>query len=147
MVDQILRILETEWLVVSVCANPDIFHPDFALMSYSITLLYNLTFEKKIFYNLKERNIIGICEELYKAKDKTIQFASRTLGAILKQEDIDIINSPSKVARSYLYFIENTIDDDTLTYHGIKLDGVLTNLEGMFTVNGVNLTSDLFILL
>lgn len=100
-------------------------------MSYSITLLYNLIFEKKIFHHLKTKNVSDICENLYKSKERTIQFASRTLGAILNQEDIDELDSPSNVARSYTYFIENTIDDITLTYHGIKLDGVLTNLEGM----------------
>ncbi|CAF3728572.1 unnamed protein product [Rotaria sp. Silwood1] len=72
-----------------------------------------------------------ICKKLYKAQDATIQFAARTLAAILNQEDIDEIDSPSKMARSYVYFIENTIDDVTLTYHGIKLDGVLTNLEAI----------------
>jgi len=134
MVDQMIEIIKTKALIKSVQINAELFHADVALMSYSITLLYNLTFEKKIFYDLKDKNIIDICEELYTAKDKTIQFASRTLGAILNQEDIDIIDSPSKVARSYLYFIENTIDDVTLTYHGIKLDGVLTNLEGIFII-------------
>ncbi|UJR07651.1 hypothetical protein I4U23_011939 [Adineta vaga] len=129
MVDHMIGILRSEPLIISVHKNAELFHADVALMSYSITLLYNLTFEKKIFYDLKYRNVISVCEKLYEAIDRTIQFASRTLGAILNQEDIDEIDSPSKVARSYLYFIENTIDDITLTYHGIRLDGVLTNLE------------------
>src|SRR5204863_216696 len=130
--DQMIKIIKTKALIKSVRLNAELFHADVALMSYSITLLYNLTFEKKIFYILKDKNVRRSCKKLYKAKDKTIQFASRTLGAILNQEDIDAINSPSKVVRSCLYFIENTIDDETLAYHGIKLDGVLTNLESMF---------------
>jgi len=134
MVEQMIEILKTKSLITSVRENAELFHSDVALMSYSITLLYNLTFEKKIFYDLKNREVISVCEELYTARDKTIQFASRTLGAILNQEDIDEIDSPSKVARSYLYFIENTLDDVTLTYHGIKLNGVLTNLESMCVV-------------
>ncbi|CAF2946201.1 unnamed protein product [Rotaria sp. Silwood2] len=131
VVDQMIEILQEKSLINSVCKNAASFHPDVALMSCSITVLYNLTFEKKIFYDLKDRNVIDICKKLYKAKDTTIQFAARTLAAILNQEDIDEMDSPSKVSRSYLYFIENTIDDVTLTHHGIKLDGVLTNLEGM----------------
>jgi len=134
MVDQMIEILKTESLIKSVKINVELFHADVALMSYAITLLYNLTFEKKIFFDLKDKNVINICKNLYNAKDKTIQFAARTLGTILNQEDIDNIYHPTKVARSYLYFIENTIDDITLTYHGIKLDGVLTNLESMFII-------------
>lgn len=125
-----IEILATESLIRSVSKNAELFHADVALMSYAITLLYNLTFEKKIFFNLKDEKVINICKNLFNAKDKTIQFAARTLAAILNKEDIDEIDSPTKVARSYLYFIENTIDDITLTYHGIKLDGILTNLEG-----------------
>jgi hypothetical protein len=136
VIDQMIEILKTESLIKSVEVNAELFHADVALMSYSITLLYNLTFEKKIFYDLKLKNVINICENLFGAKDKTIQFAARTLSAILNKEDIDEMDSPTKVARYYLYFIENTIDDLTLTYHGIKLDGVLTNLEGMLTSVG-----------
>ncbi|CAF4929643.1 unnamed protein product [Rotaria sp. Silwood1] len=131
VVDQMIEILKDKSLIEHVNKNVGLFHPDVALMSYSITLLYNLTFEKKIFYDLKDRNVINSCKKLYKAQDATIQFAARTLAAILNQEDIDEIDSPSKMARSYVYFIENTIDDVTLTYHGIKLDGVLTNLEAI----------------
>jgi hypothetical protein len=132
MIDQMILILRTEALIKSVRIHGEFFHADVALMSYSITLLYNLIFEKKIFYELKDKNVIDICEKLYKAKDRTIQFAAQTLSAILKREHIDQIESPTEVARSYLYIIEHTIDDITLTYHGIRLDGVLTNLEGIY---------------
>ncbi|CAF0969563.1 unnamed protein product [Rotaria sordida] len=131
VIDQVINILKEGSLIKSVSENIELFHPDVALMSYSITVLYNLTFEKKIFHDLKDKKVIDICKPLYKARDKTIQFAARTLAAILNKEDIDKINNPSIIARSYLYLIENTIDDVTLTYHGITLDGVLTNLEGM----------------
>ena len=128
-----IEILATESLIRSVSKNAELFHADVALMSYAITLLYNLTFEKKIFFDLKkDEKVTNICKNLFNAKDKTIQFAARTLAAILNKKDIDEIDSPTKVARSYLYFIENTIDDITLTYHGIKLDGILTNLESLF---------------
>jgi predicted transcriptional regulator len=147
VVDQMIEILEAESLINSVLGNFELFHADVGLVSYAITLLYNLTFEKKIFYHLKDKEVIGVCENLYEAKDKTIEFASRTLGAILNQEEIDEIDSPTRVARSFLYLIENTIDDVTLIYHGIKLDGVLSNLESMFIINKLNLTSYLFILL
>ncbi|CAF3480761.1 unnamed protein product [Rotaria socialis] len=129
VVDQMIEILKGLSSIESIYRNTKLFHADVALMSYSIALLYNLTFERKIFYELRTRNVKDICKELYKAKDKTIQFASRTLAVILNQEDIDSIDSPSKVADSYLYFIENTIDNSTVTHHGIKLDGVLINLE------------------
>ncbi|CAF0948974.1 unnamed protein product [Rotaria sordida] len=131
VIDQVINILKEKSLIKSVNENIELFHPDVALMSYSITVLYNLTFEKKIFHDLKDKKVIDICKPLYKARDKTIQFAARTLAAILNKEDIDKINNPSIIARSYLYLIENTIDDVTLTYHGIKLDGVLTNLEAI----------------
>ena len=132
-----IEILKTESLIRSVKKNAELFHADVALMSYSITLLYNLTFEKKIFNELKDRNVIDVCKDLFDAKNRTIQFVSQTLAAILNKEDIDEIDSPSKVARLFVYFIENTIDDITLTYHGIKLDGVLTNLEGMIVNNAL----------
>ena len=143
MIDQVISILNTRSLIESIRKHGQFFHPDVALMSYSITILYNLTFEKKIFYELKEKRIDSepedrrqtksvreLCEELYAAKDRTIQFAAQTLYAVLQKEDIDQIDNPGEVARSYLYLIENALDDWSLTYHGIKLDGVLTNLEG-----------------
>ena len=72
IVGQMIRILTTEKLINSLRKNTELFHADVALMSYAITLLYNLTFEKKIFYILKERNFIVTCEKLFIAEDKTI---------------------------------------------------------------------------
>ena len=71
-----------------------------------------------------------ICQGFSSVNDRTIVFASQTLYTILTEEHIDQMKHPSEIARSYLYIIENTIDDVTLMFHGIQLDGVLTHLEG-----------------
>ncbi|CAF4164243.1 unnamed protein product, partial [Rotaria sp. Silwood2] len=113
----------------SVCMNDGLFHGDVGLMSYALALLFNLTFEMKIFYHLKEKQFYNICDQIVYAKERIIQFASHTLSVILKQEYIDTINSPTTLARNYIFFIEHTIDEISLTYHGITLNGVLTNLE------------------
>jgi hypothetical protein len=82
MIDQMIMILRTPSLIKSVCKHQEFFHADVMLISYSIILLYNLTFEKKIFNELKDKIVIKICEKLYQAKDRTIQFAAQTLCAI-----------------------------------------------------------------
>ena len=131
MIDQMLKIISSVVLRESVKINANFFHADVGLISYSTTILYNLVFDKKIFRHVKDRKPSNILEQLYDAKDRTIQFAARTLAAILEKEEIDELVQPSDIARSFLYMIENTIDELSHTFHGIKLDGVLTNLEGM----------------
>ncbi|CAF4513016.1 unnamed protein product [Rotaria socialis] len=114
----------------SVYANQQLFHADVGLVSYAITLLYNLVFEKKIFYLLRQdMRVLNACSELERAKDLTIQFGSQTLLAILNQKEIDQINNPSEIVQNYLHYIENMIDEPEHTYHGVRLNGVLTNLE------------------
>ena len=100
-----------------------------------MTLLYNLIYERTIFENLKKGNLLDICQRFSLVEDRTIVFASQTLYTILTEEHIDQMKNPSKIARSYLYIIENTIDDVSLMFHGIKLDGVLTHLEGKLIKN------------
>ncbi|CAF2638603.1 unnamed protein product [Rotaria sp. Silwood2] len=125
-----VKILSQPSLIESVTLNHQLFHADVGIVSYAITLLYNLIFEKKIFFRLKENeNVLAACLKLQEAKDRTIKFGSYTLSAVLNQKDIDEINNPSKTAQSYLYYIENMIDEPSRTYHGVKLNGVLTNLE------------------
>ena len=131
MIDQMLKIIGNEILRESVKINTSFFHADVGLISYSTTVLYNLVFDKKIFRHIKDRKPSNALEHLYKAKDRTIQFAARTLAAILEKDEIDELDGPVDIARSFLYMIENTIDELSHTFHGIKLDGVLTNLEGM----------------
>ena len=84
---------------------------------------------RKIRLDLKEKKPFAVLERLATAKDTTIQFTSTTLKAILEKDKIDEINHPTTIARSYLYMISNTIDEISHTFHGIKLEGVLTNLE------------------
>ncbi|CAF4688559.1 unnamed protein product [Rotaria sp. Silwood1] len=130
IIDQMVIILSRPSLIESVTLNHQLFHADVGLVSYAITLLYNLIFEKKIFFRLKENtNVLAACLQLQQAKDQTIKFGSYTLSAILNQKDIDEINNPSKSAQSYLFYIENMIDEPSRIYHGVKLNGVLTNLE------------------
>ncbi|CAF0997337.1 unnamed protein product [Rotaria sordida] len=125
-----VMILSQPSLIKSVTRNHQLFHADVGMVSYAITLLYNLIFEKKIFFRLKENEtILAACSDLQEAKDQTIKFGSYTLFAILKQKDIDEINNPSKTAQTYLFYIENMIDEPSRIYHGVKLNGVLTNLE------------------
>ncbi|CAF3767804.1 unnamed protein product [Rotaria sordida] len=130
IIDQMVMILSQPSLIDSVTHNHQLFHADVGMVSYAITLLYNLIFEKKIFFRLKENEtILDACYRLQKANDQTIKFGSYTLSAILKQKDIDEINNPSKTAQTYLFYIENMIDEPSRIYHGVKLNGVLTNLE------------------
>ena len=131
MLDQLLEIIHCDSLIKSVHENDQLFHADVGFMSYTLTILYNLIFEKKIFQKLKEEKPFEALEKLHNVENITIQFTSLTISAILKQEKIDEIDSPSKIARSYLYMIENTINEITHAYHGIELEGVLTNLESM----------------
>jgi hypothetical protein len=133
IIDQMVTIISQQSLIDTVLHNDQIFHADVGIVSYAITLLYNLIFEKKIFFRLKENPIVlDACSILQSGKNATIQFAAHTLSAVLNQKDIDEINSPSIVAHSYLHYIVNMIDEPTHVYHGIRLDGVLTNLESMF---------------
>ncbi|CAF0840187.1 unnamed protein product [Adineta ricciae] len=129
MVDQVLAIISRDYLIYSVQFNSLPFHCDVALVSYSLVMLYNLTFDEAIHKHLKSKKPFNTLKRLHAAKDKIIRFTSRTLAAILQKEKIDEIDSPSKIAKSYLYMIENTLDNIDLMFHGIKLDGVLTNLE------------------
>ncbi|CAF2477102.1 unnamed protein product [Rotaria sp. Silwood2] len=129
IIDQMISILRTESLVASVYKKYEFFHADVDLISWTITLLYNLTFEEKIFLLLKEKKLGETCAVLHNAENRTIQFASQTLSVILNQENIDEISNPLNMAQNYLFYIENTINEQSLTYHGIKLDGVLANLE------------------
>ena len=131
MVDQMLALISRTYLIRSVQINILPFHCDVALVSYSLVMLYNLTFDEAIHRHLKSKKPFDTLKRLHAAKDKIIQFTSRTLAAILRKERIDEIDSPSKIAKSYLYMIENTLDNIDLMFHGIKLDGVLTNLESM----------------
>ncbi|UJR07883.1 hypothetical protein I4U23_012165 [Adineta vaga] len=129
MVDQMLALISEESLIKSVKVHVLSFHADVALMSYSLVLLYNLVFDETIHRHIKDKKPFDALKELYVAKDKVIQFTSRTLAAILRKDKIDKIDNPAKIAKSYLYLIENTLEDPSLIFHGIKLDGVLTNLE------------------
>ncbi|CAF0947431.1 unnamed protein product [Adineta ricciae] len=129
MVDQMLALISRKYLIGSVQINRLPFHCDVALVSYSLVMLYNLTFDETIHKHLKNKKPFNTLKRLHAAKDKIIRFTSRTLVAILQKEKIDEIDSPSEIAKSYLYMIENTLDNIDLMFHGIKLDGVLTNLE------------------
>ena len=122
--------MKNELLTKNLSTHLESLHGDAALISYALTLLYNLIYEKTIFERLKKENqLLKMCQHFFQVKDQTIQFTSQTLYTILTEEHIDHIRNPTAIAQSYLYIIGNTIDDVTLIYHGIKLDGVLTNLE------------------
>ncbi|CAF1977697.1 unnamed protein product [Rotaria magnacalcarata] len=131
MIDQMINIIRTKSLIASVHENDELFHSDVHLMSSAITLLYNLTFENKIFSLLKEKNLGEFCTKLHTAKQRTIQFASQTLSILLNQDNIDAIKYPLIMAQNYLFYIENTLHDRSLAYNGVKLDGALTYLEVM----------------
>ncbi|CAM4828359.1 unnamed protein product [Rotaria magnacalcarata] len=130
IISQMIKIISRPSLIESVYANQQLFHADVGLVSYAIILLYNLVFEKKIFYLLRQDStVLNACSELARTKDLTIQFGSQTLLAVLNQKEIDEINNPSKIAQNYLHYIEYMIDEPEHTYHGVRLNGVLTNLE------------------
>ena len=129
IIDQIIEIITKESLIKSVRINPSFYHCDVSLIAYSLILLYNLIFEMKIFSYLKEIRVLEVLEKLRQAKDRTIEFTSGALVAILSQEKIDQIERPTKLARSYLFMIENTVDELSHMFHGIKLERILTDLE------------------
>lgn len=138
----LVKIINNRQFIKNARINGRPFNGDVSLISYSITLLYNLIFVDKFFADLKSlpvdsssssrssNSIIDICEVLFDMPNRTVEFVARTLAAILEKDKIDEINGPTQIARSYLYMIENTLDDISLTFHGIKLDGILTRLEG-----------------
>ncbi|CAF1178736.1 unnamed protein product, partial [Didymodactylos carnosus] len=118
IIDQILMILTSD--------NEQLYHPDAGVISYSITLLYNLMFEKQLVAVLKEKNISNICSKLQLRKDKRIQFASQTLLVTLDEKiDIDTIHDPDKLLQAFIYYIKNSIDELRQSHDGVKLDGVL----------------------
>src|SRR5689334_4923316 len=109
IIDEMINILSRKSLIEIVNENDELFHTDVALMSSTIILLYNLSFEQEIVSLFKEKNISTICARLHKAKDRRIQFASQTLSFILNEEKIDKINNPSNIVENYLFIIENAI--------------------------------------
>lgn len=131
ILDQMINILRRESLITSVHQHSESFHADVDLMSSAITLVYNLAFDKTILSMLKENEFDRICDKLHTARDRTIKFASKTLSARLNQGNIDEINGPLNLALNYLFHIENAINVSSLIYRGIKLDGILANLEGI----------------
>ncbi|CAF0993164.1 unnamed protein product [Didymodactylos carnosus] len=130
IIDKILDILSTNSLIESIMNNQQAFHVDVSVISYSITLLYNLVFHRQLFSILKaNKRLLDICLRLQMVKDRSIHFVAQTLSKILvDQTNIDDIKQPRRIAKAYLYYIENTVDEPTQTHHGIKLDGVFTNL-------------------
>lgn len=135
IIDLVLSILQNELYTKDLAFHLESLHADAALISYALTLLYNLIYERTILEKLKKDNFVEICQQFSLVDDRTIVFTSQTLYTILTEEHIDHMKHPSEIARSYLYIIENTIDDVALMFHGIKLDGVLTHLEGKLIEN------------
>ena len=129
MIDQVIEVIKKKSLIRSVQVNRSFYHCDVSSVGYCLILLYNLIFEAKIFSYLKEKRLVEVLEKLRQAKDRTIEFTSGALVAFLNQEKIDEIQSPTKLARSYLFMIENTVDEVSHIFHGIKLERVLTDLE------------------
>ncbi|CAF2965236.1 unnamed protein product [Rotaria sp. Silwood2] len=129
IIDDILCILNTESLIESVHQHSQLFHVDVGVIAWSLTLLYNLMFDKDLFKKLKEKNTLRICEQLHTAKDDTIHFTSQNLITLLNQEEVDEIQDPHRFTRGYLYYIKNTLGQPNQTFHGIQLESTLKTFE------------------
>lgn len=106
------------------------FDADVSFLSYSLIILYNLVFDQKILQELKESKLIDALKKIVVIDNSVLRFTSVTLIKILESNELPVEKeTPTVVAQSYLHLIERTIDEIETTYHGIKLEGVLTNLE------------------
>lgn len=130
-----MTIIYNENLIKLAKETSSIIDSNVSLLAYSETIIYNLVFEKKIFDYLKEKNTIDQLRELEKINIDTIQYVSRTLVVILEKENLNgnEENLP-ELCRSNILLIRYTIDDLENMFHGIRLDAVLTNLEGIFII-------------
>ncbi|CAF4540672.1 unnamed protein product [Rotaria socialis] len=109
--------------------HSQLYHANVGTIAWSLTLLYNLMFDKNLFKMLKEKDTLHICEKFHAAKNDTIHFTSKNITALLKQKDIDEIQDPYRLTKSYFYYLKNTLKQPNQKFQGIPLANTLNTLE------------------
>ena len=107
--EQIMKILNTSWLIDDGCNSKEFFHANVRIITYSIMLLCNLAYEKTMFLLLKRIDIRDVEKNLKSAKDSGIKFAHNALSTILGEDNIDEDSEPLKLKQDYVEFVRDNV--------------------------------------
>lgn len=127
VIDQIFRILETETLIND---NRRLINTYTGFVRESLTLLYNLAFDKEIIVLMKAKNLLSVCTRFSLEKDEVIQFTSQTLTVMLESRMLDELANPQGLCQIYVEHMSKSFKEPRRPYKGVKLRDTLHNLEG-----------------
>jgi hypothetical protein len=126
IIDEILLILQNRSLFDR---NGRINDVKLGAIGQSLTLLYNLSFEKTILFKLRTTDLFNVCLKLRDTKDKIIHFTSHILLIMLNHDQYDKINDIPLLSRTCIEYVDKSVKEPRLSYQSIKLDGLLKNLK------------------
>jgi hypothetical protein len=126
IIDQMFLILENETLIDS---NGRVTNTQIGIVREALTLLYNLAFEKEIIVIMKTKNLLSICTRFYLEKDEIVQFTSQTLTVMLESQMVDELVDPHALSKTYIEYMNKSSKEPRRPYQGVKLRGILQNLE------------------
>jgi hypothetical protein len=126
IIDEILLILQNRSLFDR---NGRINDVKLGAIGQSLTLLYNLSFEKTILFKLRTTDLFNVCLKLRDTKDKIIHFTSHILLTMLNHDQYDNINDIPLLSRTCIEYVDKSVKEPRLSYQSIKLDGLLKNLK------------------
>jgi hypothetical protein len=128
IVDQILLVLQDKTLFDEEKSVPD---AKLAVVGQALILLYNLASEEEIASKIRRENILDICLKLRFFKDKIIHFASQILLIMLGNHVYEHIHKSDLLSKTSIEYIDKSVKEPKQLYQGIKLDGLLKNLQSI----------------